>query len=590
MIKNYFNNISIKKKIIITMLLVALIPLTSLGIFSTKYVTDTVLTMKSDYLQGALDQLNIITFLKFKNIDDISKTVLGRPVVNQILMQENQGDYQNDFQDTELIEKELKSISLSNNYITSIYLLPEYYHKIFAVGDVVASYNTSYFDESFKHYKDLDLYQNTITDVINYKWWPVETVQGKKVFVLSRKLYDIEKGNLGVVIIHVDTRLLRDIYKQIELETGSELYLVSKEGMVLYTNNEDQIQEQFYDQNILSRITKDDTGSFRMNMKRNNTEDDVMVFYNTLMIADWKIFVITPYNNVIKESSLIKSVSFAYLGVSLILILIVANFGSVYIVKPILDLVDKMKKGSKGALTIRVNEERKDEIGILGTTFNRMMHDINQLIIDVESEQQQRIDAEIRVLEAHINPHFLYNTLTSIYWTAIADGNQTIADIASSLSNYFRLGLNRGKEFTSVKNEISHVREYLQIQKMRFSNKLEFYIEYETSLNEYLTIKLLLQPLVENAIVHGFDDMKDKGEIHIKAFEEQGYLNFVVQDNGKGIKDSSEEVISHLIDHGYGLKNIKQRLALYYDNDYAFNIKSDESGTIVFIKIPLKTE
>lgn len=590
MIKSKFMNLAIKKKILIIMLLVALIPLISLGVFSTNYVAKTVLNMKSEHLQEILDQVNINTFLKFKNIDDISKTVLSSPAVKQILINDQRLTFQERYVNTDIIEKELKSISLNNDYISSIYLLPERYHEIYAVGDVVASYNTSYFDESFQEYKKLEIYENTIADVLNYRWWPIEDVQGRNVFALSRKLYDVEEGNLGVVVIHVDSKLVRDIYKRINLEYYSELFLVSNDGTILYTNREEEIGDKFYSQEIINLMYESPQGNLRTTMNRDAQIEDVMIFHNTFLIADWKIFVITPYDKVISEATLIRNVSFAYLGISLILIIIIANIGSLYIVRPILNLVDKMKQGSKGELEIRVKPTYMDEIGVLGESFNKMMFDINRLINEVESEHQQNIEAEIRILEAHINPHFLYNTLSSIYWTALADGNQVVADMANSLSNYFRLGLNRGKEFTTIQNEISHVREYLQIQKMRFSDKLSFSIDCHPSIHKFQTIKLLLQPLVENSIIHGFDDMKEKGEIQIKAYQENNYIVFVVNDNGKGLVNSKGEMVSDVIEKGYGLKNIWQRLSLYYDNDFLFTINNYDNVTIAKIMIPAISE
>ena len=161
-----------------------------------------------------------------------------------------------------------------------------------------------------------------------------------------------------------------------------------------------------------------------------------------------------------------------------------------------------MEKGSKGDLNVRFKSYYNDEIGQLGNSFNTMMSNINNLIKKLEEEQLKKTQAEMRALMAQINPHFLYNTLASIYWALMGTGNEKVAKMVASLSNYYRLGLNKGKGFIKIDKEIEHVKEYLYIQKIRYGDKFDYSIEADSDVYKYKTINMIIQPLVENSLLH----------------------------------------------------------------------------------------
>jgi two-component system sensor histidine kinase YesM len=189
-------------------------------------------------------------------------------------------------------------------------------------------------------------------------------------------------------------------------------------------------------------------------------------------------------------------------------------------------------------------------------------------------------------LQAQINPHFLYNTLDSINWLAIAAGADEISLMVNSLANFLRFSLNKGREFISIANELEQVRSYITIQKFRFKNKFDVIYKIDKEVLPYTIIKLTLQPLVENAINHGFDGIDYKGLIEIKACKDHEYIHFQVTDNGKGadidslnkmLFDGGGEVVN---DMGYGIRNVNERLKLYFGEDCGLYFEDSQYGGI----------
>lgn len=401
-------------------------------------------------------------------------------------------------------------------------------------------------------------------------------------FVLSRKLYDVEAGNLGVVTIHVDVAILDNIYRHLDLPESSNMYLIDDQGKILYSDRKEIINTAFNKDDVFNGLFNKDSGSYY--------SDDQVYYYDTFFISNWKLVVEMPESFVTQESRQIVLLALVFIFISLAGIILVSNYGTKYLVKPIKSLVTKMEDGAKGDLSVRFKGAYHDEIGDLGRSFNAMMKDINHLITELEEEQQKKIEAEIHLLEAHINPHFLYNTLASMYWTALAEGNEKIAFIANALSNYFRLGLNKGKEFTSVVNEVTHVKEYLAIQKVRFEDKLTYEMDIQKGIENLTITKFILQPLAENAIVHGFKDMDQIGHIDIRVYREGSSLYFVVTDNGCGLQDLKRKSVDQIIRSGYGLHNINRRLELYYKKSFTFNMENLDQGLKVTITIPVEME
>ena len=246
-------------------------------------------------------------------------------------------------------------------------------------------------------------------------------------------------------------------------------------------------------------------------------------------------------------------------------------------IKPLRDLQATILKVGSGHSDLRANETGSPELVDLARQFNIMLDRIDQLMIAVKEEEQNVRKYELQALSSQINPHFLYNTLDTIVWMAEFNDSKRVVEVTKSLAKYFRLALNQGHEQISLKDEIDHVRQYLFIQKQRYGEKLQYEIKELKQYNDYKIPKLILQPLVENAIYHGIKEMNRQGRIRVSVSENDTQLIVSIYDNGRGFVASETTNATLVRLGGVGLKNVNQRLQLQFGKSYHMEIKSEEN-------------
>ncbi len=578
-------NRGLRYRLTLAFMIISLVPLLALGIFTYYHTADTIQGIVSRYTGDITNEININLFLNFKNIDDIGKVLLNNASVREILVKGDPAATRDYGADSAKIVSLLKSIKFSNDFITSIFILSARSDNIYAVGDVTGIYGIDFFSEEYRNgYKASDLYRETLTEYNNYKWWPPREVLGRRVFILTRKLYDSDLNVLGVMVIHVHENILANICRRLEHGKSTWLYLMDASGKVIF-QPEGAGTLGLANGAFRRGINRGEQGAFvtRAGSKR------MFVMYNTFFVTGWKLVALTPYAELIREAAMIRNVTLGIVLICLLAVLALSWWIAKGIIKPVEKLNRLMKQGATGDMSVRFPVRYGDEIGTLGGSFNRMMANIEELMERLDAEKRRKVEAEIRALEAQINPHFLYNTLAAIYWMAMADGNTRVGAMAASLSTFFRLGLNKGRELTTVAKEVEHVRNYLSIQKMRFEERFEYEIQWAEELGPCETIKLILQPLVENSLIHGIEPSGRRGLIRVEVAGRDGRLVFRVSDNGVGIPEAGSR-LEELIEGGYGLKNIRERLRLYFNNDFTLNCFSIPGRETVFeVTVPAVT-
>ena len=325
-----------------------------------------------------------------------------------------------------------------------------------------------------------------------------------------------------------------------------------------------------------------------------NGSDDPAVLFGQFSNG-WHLVAVIPQKDITSLGTVLRNEMLVIMLVITVLAYIVAIITSKSSVRRITELTRSMKKVEEGNFDICIKKTVNDEIGDLTEGFNLMTSKISTLIDEKFNMGQEIKSVELKALQAQINPHFLYNTLELINCTAIEHYVPEIAEIVNALSKFYKLGLSHGMDLILIKDEITHVSLYVKIQNMRFGDKIRFTLDVdENILNEY-TLKIILQPIVENAIIHGiFEKDSHAGQVRITGKLDGETIRFIIEDDGVGMSiEKSQYILSDIYESdskgGYGLKNIDRRIKLYYGHPFGLTIDSDLGrGTRVLVTFPAR--
>lgn len=328
-----------------------------------------------------------------------------------------------------------------------------------------------------------------------------------------------------------------------------------------------------------------DGGSYDTNMERLDLNIRILteliqeqiqqyIYYETTNLEALREGIRSDVDAAIRMSSLIFAVILA--GA-----LVISRKIMTGITKPIRNLCEVTTLAGSGDFAVRAQEESTDELAVLNTSFNQMVEKIGNLVEDIRIEQLNLRATELKLLQAQINPHFLYNTLDTIIWLAEAEEKEQVVAMVSALSDFFRTTLSKGRDYISVQEE-AHIRSYLKIQKVRYQDILDYEIRIPGELYQYQILKLTLQPLVENALYHGIKNKRGKGRIRVSGEQEGDTLVFRVWDNGQGMEPEKLEKVRRIISgeqdpndpSGFGLFNVDQRIRLNYGAGYGLIMNS----------------
>lgn len=409
------------------------------------------------------------------------------------------------------------------------------------------------------------------------------------VVSVSKAIMDKKTNKcIGVILVDIKVNVIKSVIQNIKLGQNGFVYIVDKDGKVIYSPI-NKVVYRIKDNWIQNQ--KDEI--LFKNIKGNEYE----IMSVNSPYTGWRtvgVFPIDGIENIVKN---IKYTSFIIALITLIAAEMLALFFTRSIVNPITELKGLMKKAEQGNFDVYFNKKYDDEVGELGNAFNHMVKEIKKLIKLVQVEEKNKRKAEISILHAQIKPHFLYNTLDTIQWMAKEHDASDVVFMVNNLSNILRIGLSSGVEIIKVKQEIEHVKSYLEIQKVRYEDKLNYKMDISEEILDLKIIKITLQPLVENAIYHGIKEKRGAGMISIKGQIKNNKLNFVIEDDGIGIKPEKLKEINAVVKNtnnlnnsslGYGIFNVNARIRLTYGNEYGIEYLSEYGrGTTVNVWHPL---
>jgi stage V sporulation protein D (sporulation-specific penicillin-binding protein) len=312
----------------------------------------------------------------------------------------------------------------------------------------------------------------------------------------------------------------------------------------------------------------------------------------TMKDTGWNFYIYRP--KAVSENAIHKLL-LKNIPIILISVLLLSFLGYVFSLRMVSQLellTENMNLINMGLRKVTVQSKSKDEVGVLIQSFRRMMDQMNHLISEVYESKIQLQNSEMRALQAQINPHFLYNSLSIINWKAIEAGEDEISHVTLALSTYYRTSLNRGETMTTVAKEIDNIRAYLKIQLVMHDNEFRVVEQISDGLNDYLIPKLILQPLAENAIDHGIDVSDNENPtLWLTIREEAEHIFFEIRDNGAGMTQEKADQILTYQSSGYGVRNVCDRIHVLYGEKGEMKIESTPGkGTRVFIRIPKNTE
>jgi Predicted signal transduction protein with a C-terminal ATPase domain len=422
-----------------------------------------------------------------------------------------------------------------------------------------------YGDNYIMSYDTDEIFEKVINNPLIY--WSTETIYNKSTkrevlpVVIRVPIGTFYSQNEAYLVVNINAKKIFEYFNS--LEENLECYLVlHKDDTVIYGD-----KELYKNKN---------TGNYIFN----NT---------TISINNWELSCIMNKSEIYEDMYHTMFIMFTISVVIALISIVIIHFVSKTITKPIQQLKEQAKKMEQGDFSVRTNILGNDEIGDLGYSFNAMTEQIQKYMNQIEQTAYEKRKAEMQVLQSQINPHFLYNTLDSLYWFSISGKKEEVGAIVYDLSALLRIGLSKGAESILIQDEIAHVENYLKIQKIIFSDKFIYEIEYDDSVLSYPIIKILLQPLAENSLNHGFTNMESGGIIKISLREQAEELIIVVTDNGCGFNIDENNNETHKY-NGYALKNIMERLRLHYGEDIQLEIYSKSYvETTVKISIPISS-
>ncbi|WP_274652007.1 sensor histidine kinase [Paenibacillus humicola] len=418
-------------------------------------------------------------------------------------------------------------------------------------------------------------------------------VQNQEIKVISmirdiRDINDIGRS-LGVLKINVPESAVRELFRtKSKSQEKSLFYLIDQQKNILSALPADRIGSRIEPNLTSPGMDSRTEGDFNATVGGQN----YLAIYYRMATQNWYIVELTPYKLISGPGNAIKRVTFYSIAASLaVCVLFIVLFGA-RVLEPLKRIRELMRQVERENFNLEMKVQGNDEIALLAGSFNRMSHRLNELINEVHVSKLKQKDAELKALEEQINPHFLYNTLDLIYWMSRMEQAYETSVMVNSLSQLFRIGLNSGSRFTTVAKEVEHIEHYILIQQKRYEETIDFSIDLEPKTRDCRVTKMVLQPIVENAIRHGIEPGGGDGRVEIRIFREGDDLVYLVSDDGEGIDGASVQAVLDRPtekQRGLGLKNIHDRIKLNCGSRYGVEFRSASGqGTAVTVRQPFR--
>ncbi|GEN56384.1 histidine kinase [Halolactibacillus alkaliphilus] len=575
--KKWFRR-SLKNQLTVFILAAVLIPLCLLGVFAYEMTIQASKERAAISGQSSINQLQDTLDFIVSDIENISVFLIGHQSVQEYLGKE--GDFIAQRRD---ISGFLSNLAFSKPYIENIKITP-------INGNAVIA--TSVLDEG------LPLETNHMT---NGQWWSVKennnTTAGKREMItLTRPIRSTYNFKLiGYLSISLSQEVITEYLDSIDFEWNVSI-LIENEGRLLAENNggkHSDIDIMNLSDYINNRNSEE---SFVYQM----ANEKATIFTRKVPSVNWNIIGVIPFREYSSQNRYVLWLTTYSVLIAIVLITSLVVFFIAKVFKPLTSLTESIQNSNPGECINTVVSYSNNEIGDLIISYNSLNERIEILMDEVKKNESIKRTLDLQALQSQINPHFLYNTLASVHWIALSTKSYDIVKVVSHLSDFLRFSLNKGNEYCTIEQEVGNLIHYLEILKIRYPNSFQLNLTIPEKLKQCTMLKLVLQPLIENSINHGFFAVENYyGVIDVIAKEQGQYIQFEVKDNGIGISEQKLKELNQQFDYdqnsevvvgkNYGLRNVNLRLILHFGEQSKLHIKSEvNKGTVISFSTPIK--
>ena len=571
------NNYSFKKKLLMVFLLVGIIPLVLLWIYDAIFIMKTTYEKIEYYTKSNIEiaseliDNNINTYTKMVNY--IAENQDIQKIISKEYSEENYSKEKR-FNDTQELYKIIMAILSTQNTEIPIHIVDLDKTSRFSTTDY---YAPIYSDIRGDFYKKLDNNEDIVITQIHRR------VEGKDskdtVLVIGKAIVDKETREvIGYVIADIYDAYFDNIFKATSFVKGSNVMLLDDNGYIITDKNYKNSTGFKYPSDYLNKMNSQGTGTLKMNIDGVNYEG----YYTNTKNTKIKVIELIPrkyfFSEVLENMKVLIILALVVITLCIIVVLITSKKMS----KPIIEMTYLMKEVEKGNLDVSIENYSNDEIGELSRGFNDMTKELRRLIDEGYRKELLVQQAEFKALKSQVNPHFLYNSLGLVNWMARLGEVDDVVKATDALAKFFRYSVNNTEDIVPVKREFEQIKSYLTIQNYRYKDKFTIKINVDENILDWNILKLMLQPLVENAIIHGLEKKIGQGILIINAFEMEEKLCFEIKDNGVGIQENSKK------GEGIGISNVNKRIKLFYGEEFGVDYKREDEFTIFSIVVPKK--
>ena len=580
---------SLKSKLSLLILVAVITPLLATGVVSYRIASNLTEKIEKESGMNTLRQVSEKLDFLMSDVDTMSVFIIGQKDIQSYLDRDRE-DYALYSQNVAF----LMNLASSKPYISNI--------TITSAKGFPALSNTTVLHSGLPALQQSYAEEHSMDE----KWWtpPYEnqtTDDGvAEVFSLVRPIRDLSKfKRIGELSISVDIPAVRRMLQDAGWNASGHIWLVDDEGRTVASPSSK-------DGTAVTALP--DLGAMKDNegvaTVSEDGESNTLLYY-TLPTLGWKLVGVIPTQIYTAQNKYVLTLTAYAIGLAAVFAGALVLYFITWVTRPLSKITKKLKDLNPDEPITRIEVKTSDEIGMLLHSYNKLSDRIQRLKTQLQENEAKKKEADIQALQAQINPHFLYNTLSSIHWTALMNKDKPTAEMVGALSDFLRFSLNEGKEMCAVQQEVAHAQNYIRIMSKRFPDKFDSAFFIDPELHDKTMLKLLLQPLIENSIMHGLQKLKGQGCLFVYGELRGDHIAFAVEDTGTGIEENKLRKLRRHLNapdeaaedtvrsgrSGYGLRSVHRRLQLHYGSSAGLSIDSEPGiRTRISFEIPILEE